>query len=566
MRPSPNGTQRLASRAFRVVGLLTGFLHAAFAAAPVLDQLLPVALAPGSSNTVVLVGKFDPWPPKFWSDLPGLAMEPSTNAGTVAVRIPANAPPGVHFLRAFNSEGASAPRFLVIDAATPLAAEAEPNNDAATEAQPVRPPVAIQGRLEKNGDVDSFRIQLEAGQSLVAWAQAYTLMSPMDPVLRLLDPRHVQAAWNHDDGRSLDPLLAWTATTGGPHVLQLFTFPYPADSDIRLSGKPHAVYRLHVHAGPVVRHALPLAVQRGTSSSLRLIGWNLGSASNQPVAFDATRLAPEATKVPLPFNGRDALVDLLVGEGTERMESEPNDGVAQAEPTDIPGGRTGNLDREGDIDRFLIKARKDEKLVLSVQSAVLGFALDGWVRVEDATGKELARNDDATGSDPRLEWTAPADAPFIVAVGSLLQLGGKDRWYHLSLERPAPSVRPTVADNAFVIAPGKTNEIVINLGRAHGHDAVLSLNAEGLPPGVTAAPVDAASKDASVTFRIVAATNAPAASGPFRLKVQDKATGRAIPARMDLVSAGENNGVPQGFRRVVRDSIEDLWLTVTAPR
>ena len=146
------------------------------AAAPTLDHVLPVALAPGSSNVVALVGKFDPWPPRFWSDLPGLVVQPSTNNGAVVVHVPSNAPPGVRFLRAFNAEGASAPRFLVIDSSTPLVAESEPNNDAASNANPAMPPVVINGRLEKSGDVDSFQFNLAKGQSVVAWADAYTLM------------------------------------------------------------------------------------------------------------------------------------------------------------------------------------------------------------------------------------------------------------------------------------------------------------------------------------------------------------------------------------------------------
>ena len=28
------------------------------------------------------------------------------------------------------------------------------------------------------------------------------------------------------------------------------------------------------------------------------------------------------------------------------------------------------------------------------------------------------------------------------------------------------------------------------------------------------------------------------------------------------MSAGDNNGVPQGYRRLVRESVSDLWLTV----
>ena len=126
-------------------------------------------------------------------------------------------------------------------------------------------------------------------------------------------------------------------------------------------------------------------------------------------------------------------------------------------------------------------------------------------------------------------------------------------------------MRPTVTDNAFTVAAGKTNDIVVALGRVHGHDAPLSVSIEGLPTGVAALPVEAAGKDASVTLRVVAATNAAPASVPIRVQVKDATDGRVTTVRMDLVSAGENNGVPQGFRRVVRNSIEDLWLTVTAP-
>ena len=57
-------------------------------------------------------------------------------------------------------------------------------------------------------------VTLEAGQTLVASVEAYTLASPVDAVLRLVDARGVQVAFNHDDGRTLDPFLAWTANVG----------------------------------------------------------------------------------------------------------------------------------------------------------------------------------------------------------------------------------------------------------------------------------------------------------------------------------------------------------------
>jgi hypothetical protein len=59
------------------------------------------------------------------------------------------------------------------------------------------------------------------------------------------------------------------------------------------------------------------------------------------------------------------------------------------------------------------------------------------------------------------------------------------------------------------------------------------------------------------------ATNAGPFSGPFRVEVAGP--DRVEEARFPLVSAGENNGVPQGFRRLVLESVRRLWLTVTVP-
>src|SRR4029453_10666821 len=97
-------------------------------------------------------------------------------------------------------------------------------------------PASLNGRLDKSGDVDSFGIALEAGQTIVASVEAFTLASPVDAVLRLVDFRGVQVAFNHDDGRTLDPFLAWTAKSAGTYILQVFGFAYPATSDVKFTG------------------------------------------------------------------------------------------------------------------------------------------------------------------------------------------------------------------------------------------------------------------------------------------------------------------------------------------
>jgi hypothetical protein len=78
--------------------------------------------------------------------------------------------------------------------------------------------------------------------------------------------------------------------------------------------------------------------------------------------------------------------------------------------------------------------------------------------------------------------------------------------------------------------------------------------------------VEVPEKALEATLRWITATNAGPFSGPFQVEVMaPKASTGATEvqqARFSLVSAGENNGVPQGFRRLVVESVSRLWMTV----
>src|SRR5262245_51329637 len=150
-----------------------------FAAAPTLDHLFPVALQIGTTNSITAVGKFDPWPPKVWIDAPGIVFMPETNSGKFTLEIATNAAVGPHLIRLFNDHGASAPRFLIMTD-EPQLAEREPNDDFSKPQPIVRFPASLNGRLDKSGDVDSYAAPLEAGQTLIASLEAYTLGSPVD--------------------------------------------------------------------------------------------------------------------------------------------------------------------------------------------------------------------------------------------------------------------------------------------------------------------------------------------------------------------------------------------------
>ncbi len=533
------------------------------AAPPVLEHFYPVALARGTTNTVAAIGKFEPWPAEFRVDGPGVSLAATTNRGSVEITVAPDAAVGPRLVRAFNSEGAGAPRFLVITD-SPALAETEPNDERAQAQAITKLPAWINGRLDKNGDVDQFAVELTAGQSLVASLQAYVLQSPVDAALRLFDPRGVEVLFNHDDGRTLDPQLAFTAERAGRHTLQVFGFAHPAGSEVRYTGNDKCVYRLHLATGPVIHHTLPLGLQRGVTNLLHPFGWNLdGDTANTFAVSDSNMPTNSAWWTPV-FPGVEWAPRQPVGHGPERLEREPNATAATAQELPVPSAVSGGIDPVGDVDRFVIAAKKDERFAFAVQSAALGFSLDAWLAVETAEGKELIRNDDAASADPQVEWTAPADGRYVLAVGSLLRRGGPDQFYRLSVSRPEPDFRVTVESSAFTLPAGATNELKLSIARLAGHAGKLTARVDGLPAGVFAAPVEIAEKATEATLRWSAPTNAPPFNGPVRIVVAGD--GQERRAVFPLATTGENNGVPQGFTDLLLRETDSLWLTVLPPK
>src|ERR1051326_8185597 len=259
------------------MGRLAAFLHlfclaiSLQGAGPTLDHLYPMAVQAGVTNSISVIGKFDPWPPKVWVDAPGIVFKPETNSGKCAIEIDSNSAVGPHLVRVFNEQGVSEPRFLIVTREAQIQ-EQEPNDEFAKPQLLERLPASLNGRLDKAGDVDCFGVSLKAGQTLIASVDAYILASPMDAVLRLVDARGGQLALNHDHSGTLDPFLTWTAKDSGDYVLQVFAFAFPFGSDVRFTGGNSCVYRLHVARGPCLGRTIPLGVQYGARNPLRLGG------------------------------------------------------------------------------------------------------------------------------------------------------------------------------------------------------------------------------------------------------------------------------------------------------
>ena len=548
-------------RSFLVIALLVCIRSQIAAAPPTLDHLYPVALARGSTNLIQAIGALGTWPAAFWVDGAGIEVQPQTNAGTIRVVVSPQADLGPHFIRAFNDEGASGPRFIVIEDRT-LIAEVEPNDEFKKPQMIASMPVWVNGRLDRSGDVDSYAVFLNKGDTLIAKLEAYVLASPVDAVLRVMDPSHVQVALNHDDGESFDPFVTWTALHSGLHVVQVFGFAYPAGSDVRFSGGNSSVYGLALSKGRFVRHTIPLGVQLGHVADVECVGWNWMGSTQRAVPAVSKSSSDANGFAWVRLAGVENAVRVCTGTGPELIEHEPNDQSSQATELPIPSAVTGRLYPANDQDRYRLLIRPGDALVLRVRSASLGFSLDPWLRIEDSAGNELARNDDTIGADPMLEWTGQGTNPVFAVVGHVLHRADPHEFYRLSVESASPTLELSVPAHAFTIKAGETNEVKVAVKRLHGFAAKLVVSAEGLPQGITATPVEVSDQGSEAKLTWIASAGVQKFNGPLRIIAKPVSGGDAIRARFSLISSGTDNGVPNGFGKLLISSIDLLWLTV----
>jgi len=208
-----------------------------------------------------------------------------------------------------------------------------------------------------------------------------------------------------------------------------------------------------VSAQPVITDLQPRGVQKGRPFTLTLTGRNLGDGtkirSSMPATF--TLLAPEhagpmaegryATFLvepaadlavgayPIRVETPDGISNiqlLSVGTFPEYIEDESrpgalpnsNDTIETAQ-TLPPAPLTLNGALQGpERDVFRIQAKSGEKQVFEVEARRLGSAIDPVLEILDASGKTLARSEDAPllGLDARVSVTFPRDGYFYVVV------------------------------------------------------------------------------------------------------------------------------------------------------
>lgn len=480
----------------------------AAAQAPTITSLNPLAVPPGATTNVTIGGANLGAVDTLWTSFPATATVDAggrkPNAVTFAVEVPAEAPPGLHGVRVVGPNGLSAIKLFVVDDLASVRRAG--GNESIEGAQSIETPVAVDGQVD-GLTRQYFRFRAEAGQRLSFEVLARRIGSPLDPLIRLLDPRGRELVYSDDEsGLVGDSRIRHEFTEAGEYVLEL--------RDVRYQGGGGHFYRLRIGDFPCIDTPLPMAATTGTAVKLAFAGPHVDGLS-------AIDLETPKTPGPLPVSasftpdGPSGFATLVVTESPQAFEVEPNNDLEHATRIEPGTGMNGLLGEPGDVDHFRFAAKKGEARRFAAITRREGSATDLVLRLLDATGKQLATADDTGTTDGLLAHTFAADGEYVLAVEDLNHRGGPRFAYRIAVDGAAPPFTLEVSADHVHVPAGGAGQVTVTATRS-GYNGPIDLTAE-LPDGLTFGPAVIGPGRTSTVLAIASNGDAPNGLVPLRI-------------------------------------------------
>ena len=412
---------------------------------------------------------------------------PKLQTMTVRFTVAAEAQPGVRDFRIGTPNGASTLGQLVIARDAVLSEEGD--NNTRDKANAITLPATVCGAIEKAEDVDYYKFSVEAGQALSFHVRSqrlqdriHDLQQHVDPIISLRDANGTTLKAS-DNAFFADPFLSYQFEDAGEYFLEI--------RDVRYQGNQYWEYAIETNDRPFVTNVHPMAVGRGQQTRLELVGFRMPETRTAFVSIPRDRPAGgerwqlpmgESVSNPTPVVVSDLPVFTeLAGE---------NNAPASAQLVSLPVGITGRIDSESDIDCFSFVAMKGEQFSFEVIARREQSSLDSHLRILDASGKQLALNDDLRlgkrgFADSWIEnWKAPADGTYLIEIRDLHLRGGANFVYFIRATRSLPCFELYIDTDKTQLTPGTSGVIFVRAVRKNGFTGEIQLGIDGLPAGV----------------------------------------------------------------------------------
>ena len=279
-----------------------------------------------------------------------------------------------------------------------------------------------------------------------------------------------------------DPVLFCEIPKDGAYLLQV--------RDSLYRGREDFVYRIALGELPLVTGIFPLGGPVGAQTPVELTGWNLlvtnfteDATGKEPGIYPLSLSKDERIYNPQPF-----ALDTL----PECLEQEPNDSRETAQAVTLPVIVNGRIDHPGDWDVFRFEGRTGDPVVAEINARRLDSPLDSVLKLTDATGKQLAFNDDyedkGSGlnthhADSYFNTVLPTNGTYYLWLGDTQRKGGPEYSYRLRLGPPQPDFALRVVPSSLNVRAGGSVPLTVYALRKDGFTNQITLVLDGAPEG-----------------------------------------------------------------------------------
>jgi hypothetical protein len=351
-------------------------------------------------------------------------------------------------------------------------------------------PAIVNGQIMPGG-VDRLRFTARKGQQLVAVVNARELIPYLadavpgwfQATLSLHDAKGNELAYDDRFRFNPDPVLYCEIPADGEYVIEI------RDSIYR--GREDFVYRITIGELPFVTSIFPLGGPAGVRTTVEMKGWNLpvtnlmlDNISKAPGIYPVFVRKEKWVSNVMPF-----AVDTL----PECLEREPNNELVNAQPVTLPIIVNGRIDQPGDRDVFRFESRAGGEIVVAeVHARRLNSPLDSVLKLTDATGKQLAFNDDhedkGSGlnthhADSWLSTTLPAIGTYYLHLWDAQHNGGPEYGYRLRISSPHPDFELRAVPSSINARAGETVPITVYALRRDGLTNAIAVALKDAPAG-----------------------------------------------------------------------------------
>lgn len=402
----------------------------------------------------------------------------------------ANATLGPREFRVAAASGASTcGQLLVVDG--PVVIEQNDPHADREKAQPLTIGQTVSGQLTAREQVDVYKLTASAGQSVTFamhcfrfFYKRHNQFDQLDPILVISDATGRELSSN-DDFSFADSLVHYKFEQAGDYFVTV--------RDVDFNGTASFTYVLQTTDRPFVTGAFPMAVASSGPMAFQVAGFNL--------ATPTAELVPNSLPNPLTVGRHSAQlspgspafnpVTLEVTDLPLVADTEPNDKPDQAQAVSVPQAINGRMDAPNDIDGYSLTLKAGQTVRCEVRARRNGSSLDSTIRVLNAMGGVLVANDDIHPStkDSSLVFTPPADGTYTLQIRDLLNRGGPTFGYILTVKPEVADFTAQCDEDRAGLGPGTNMPWYVRLTKVGGFNAPVEIRVEGLPAGVTAAPL-----------------------------------------------------------------------------